>query len=134
MRLVLALALSLAFAMGTSSEAPQQDHFSYADGNRLLLSCQALDSTARDYQTGLDRVYCLGYVSGVYDASKTLRYSVAQARAETLPPLFCDPDGGIEIGQAARIVLKWLRNNPEKLHLEGDISVLQALRDAFPCK
>ena len=41
------------------------------------------------------------------------------------------PEGTI-VGQMARILSKWLKNNPEKLHLAGRDCFIYAMKDAFP--
>ena len=47
----------------------------------------------------------------------------------------CFPeDGSVKLGQSARIVVKWLKENPDKLHWRGETVVLLALRQAFPRK
>jgi Rap1a immunity proteins len=45
----------------------------------------------------------------------------------------CIADGKVPVGQLARIVVKWLRDHPERLHEPRSGLVLEALRDAFPC-
>jgi len=46
--------------------------------------------------------------------------------------LFCAPDGVIS-GQAARIVIKYLRDHPEELHQPDYALTIAALHAAFPC-
>ena len=36
-------------------------------------------------------------------------------------------DGSVKLGQTARIMVKWLKDNPEKLHWRGETVVLLAL-------
>ena len=46
--------------------------------------------------------------------------------------LFCQPDG-TTTGQAARIVVKYLRDHPEELHKHDSVLAFTALKAAFPC-
>jgi hypothetical protein len=96
------------------------------NGNRLLETCESANSE--------DKGYCAGYVAAAMDANNTFLNSMAAEKKTPLPPIYCVPEDGIEIGQAVRITVKWMREHPEKLHIEGDILVWQSLRDSFPCK
>jgi len=95
------------------------------DGNQLLERCSAYlkarDNPPLTAKEQIDAGFCLGYLSGITDSNAALKRD------------FCAPaDATIE--QFARVVVKWLRDNPAKLHLNaGDVS-LTALRSAFPCK
>ena len=44
----------------------------------------------------------------------------------------CIPDEA-SIGQLARVLVKWLREHPERLHELKSFLVIEALRDNFPC-
>ena len=48
--------------------------------------------------------------------------------------LFCTPEQGVTNGEAARIVLKYLKDNPQKLDQNEVELAIQAFREAFPCK
>jgi hypothetical protein len=48
--------------------------------------------------------------------------------------LFCLPESGITNGEAARTVVKYLKNHPEKLHETDFILAFHALREVYPCK
>ena len=65
------------------------------------------------YQAGL----CAGYVNGVWDVSDKI----------------CTPKGST-LGQAIRVVLKYLNDHPERLHEHMAELVVDALRAAWPCK
>lgn len=108
-----------AFAVGSSSQSPQNDAVT---GNGLLGSCQihvkSMENRAYNetpfeaYRDG----YCSGLVAGVSSAS----------------PRVC-PDAGVTIGQQIRVVLKYLQDHPEELHLDDAVLVDRALTKAFPC-
>jgi hypothetical protein len=48
--------------------------------------------------------------------------------------MICIPHEAGSPGQLARVVLKWLRDHPERLHEQVTILTLDALKDAFPCQ
>ena len=107
------------------------------DGNQFLKECtqviRSVDGESLDDLQSMDAMYCLGYISGFLN-SHLLVTSIAKIRT-----LFCTPKAGIPLrglqgGQGARIIVKWLNDHPEKLHLEKDILTLAALINAFPCQ
>jgi len=86
------------------------------DGNGLWDVCRFFaDGSERPVGT------CLGYVIGVMDSA------VLWADQP-----YCTPRGSTN-NQATLVVIKYLKNNPEKLHMEAVEIVLLALLDAFPC-
>jgi hypothetical protein len=60
--------------------------------------------------------YCIGLVNGVTNAS----------------PQVC-PDEAVTTGQTVRVVLKYLEDHPEELHLNNAVLAEKALAKAFPC-
>lgn len=105
----LTIALSM-FATSASSWA------AFFDGNELhgwLLENEKPNGSA--FKSGLFR----GYVAGVVDLGDEL--------------LFCTGPG-VTAGQYAAVVAKYLKNNPEKWNKSADSLVVEALREAFPCK
>jgi hypothetical protein len=109
----------------------------YMDGNRLLRQCEPGIAEERGKLSSdqvADSAFCSGYVAGVMDANNALLNSVAAAKDAPVRPMYCLPSDGVEVGQAVRITVKWLRAHPEKLHLQGGDLVWMSLADAFPCK
>lgn len=111
--------LLLVSAVGSQGNPFPQDETS---GNFLLASCQltvkSVDDTAfaenhfEAYRDG----YCRGLIEGVSDASSKV----------------C-PAHNVSYGQEFRIVLKYLQDHPEELHLKNSLLVDKALASAFPC-
>jgi Rap1a immunity proteins len=68
---------------------------------------------------------CTGYIAAVVDI-----YEFTHA------PSYCPPRGpnGANIGQVQDIVVKYVRDNPEKRHLPFMRLTLDALEKAFPCQ
>jgi len=69
-------------------------------------------SSAENFADGM----CRGVVMGVIEVS----------------PKVC-PSEGVTLAQAVRIVLKFLQDHPERLHLRGSELAEDALSKAFPC-
>jgi RNA polymerase primary sigma factor len=59
---------------------------------------------------------------------------VVEERAKiTLMKHACPPSNS-STAQAVRIVVKYLRDNPERLHMPASVLVTDAIRSSFPCK
>ena len=111
-----------------------------ADGNRLLKDCGRLvaflDGAAADTSGDvLDLLkkhgevsFCLGLMQGITQTNLLYQRDLGE-NAE-----FCLPAGGITNGQAARIVVKYLRDHPEDLHRHEFVLAFWAFKEAFPCK
>jgi len=80
-------------------------------GNKLLESCELDDASFRD---GV----CYGYVFGVFDVMQDVKV--------------CEPVG-VTGKQLTGIVRKYLKENPENLHLNAAFLVTLALSEVFPC-
>lgn len=97
------------------------------DGNELLTACQASVQTmgnpdsVPDYYIG----YCQGLVRGMLDVTS----------GESNQPLLrsCVPEG-VTVGQATRIVTRYLQQHPEELHLSDTNLALMAIKAAYPCQ
>lgn len=104
----------------------------FTDGNELLKTCQEIvrhmdgDRTPVVNPMGLGQ--CFGVLEGVRDTLTLLNEDLP------LESRLCFPESGVNNGQAARIITKYLRDNPAQLHLPGAFLVLSAYKQAFPCK
>lgn len=104
---------------------------SYAiTGNDLIEYCTKYVIGAKDftpkspmeaYQTGR----CTGYIDGMADLGSRVK----------------QPDGvcvnmpsGVEYSQITSVVVKWLREHPQKLQEPAPILFYRALQDAWPCQ
>jgi len=90
------------------------------NGTTLLANCahaahDDVDPTAPMPQ---EDGFCYGYILGVDDASGRQH---------------CRPEGTILV-QNVRVVVKWVKDHPERLHERADRLILQAFNNAFPCK
>jgi Rap1a immunity proteins len=69
--------------------------------------------------------FCLGFLGGMLSLSRITH------NTQNLP-FFCAP--AVTNEQGARVLVKYLKEHPEMLHLEGDFLTFQALMEAFPCR
>ncbi len=96
------------------------------DGSDLLTYCnKAIDAfegkPMDDFSSGqcLGMLYAIGYTNYV----SSIKYKNK--------PLFCTPP--VQMMKSARIVVKYLKDHPEKLHEEAVGLAVEALSEAFPC-
>ena len=106
-------------------------HAQGQDGSFYLRACGAAvkqsDGGQLSPEEGLGALYCASYVSGFLDAM-SITTTVTQSKK-----VVCTPDHGITNDQAARLLVKYLRENPDTLHQSGRMSLFVALAKAFPC-
>lgn len=72
--------------------------------------------------------FCTGYIQGL----QQMQQVVIDLR--NVQPLYCEPTQSGNYEQLERVVVKWLKNNPEQLHRDARVLVTRALMDAFPCR
>lgn len=95
-------------------------------GNHLLNACNTFMSDNKQdmsYSEGLDAGYCVGLVSGI-----------AETIISSDSPTACFPKSSVTREQTVRIVVKYLNNHPEQLHLSASSLVMVSFEEAFPCK
>ena len=73
-------------------------------------------------------MYCMGIVNGV---SQIMAIQGAAALGSTLH--ICPPEEAT-INQYIRIILKYLNDNPAKLHQSNVLLIADVLKDAYPCE
>ncbi len=85
-------------------------------GNDFIRSCQQHQTSAReDYGQGI----CMGFIGGIFYWSGDFGV--------------CAPEGA-NWGQALRIVVGYMERNPARLHQHFAQLVVEALREAWPCR
>ena len=88
----------------------------FTDGNELQQWLSESEATNESrYHTGIFR----GYVGGVVDIGNNI--------------LFCT-GSGVTRGQYTAVVKKYIKNNPEKWNIGASSLVIEAMKQAFPCK
>jgi hypothetical protein len=101
-----------------------------ADGNHLSELCsvadkQELKSDELPLLTG-----CINYINGVLD-TQIMWQSLTENEHQHKKSICAEE--GINPMQSAKIVAKYLRDNPDKLHWTGAALVVNAIHLAFPC-
>jgi len=85
---------------------------------------------AMDDREGLKKALCCigsGYIQGIADAHEQfVSWGIMERK-------WCMPKG-IETAQLIRVVMKYLREHPQDLHLSAGDLTAAALRAAFPCR
>jgi hypothetical protein len=101
----------------------------WADGNKLLLECQdginAMSGAPAANPLGAG--HCVGVLQATMDTLDIFH------EAGGAPRLVCVPTGGIPMVQSMRIMVKFLQEHPESLHLNESVLVVSAMKQAFPC-
>lgn len=104
------------------------------DGHELLEQCVLAEAFTRGERRDLDASkfysigFCLGMMNGITSTALFHQYAIRKTG------LGCLPEGGITNGEAVRIVVKFLQENPSMLHMKGSLLAMTALMKAYPCK
>ena len=120
MKAGMAAGLALAGAIATGGAIA-------ADGNELLKWCKNASSDNTEVMESFTAGFCLGTMQTVGELSPFINEGLDPAHK------MCPPSA-ITNGQAAKITVKYLQQNPEKLHLNGTALTIMALQNAYPCK
>jgi len=130
MKSLLTLVLLCALAVPTFPEEQL-----YESGNAFLRSCSVVEKAPihpTDSELFND-LQCIGYLNGLVDGvALEASYESNDGKTAAFQPFFCVTEG-VETGQLVRIVLKYIRDNPDKAHLRTVWLAGAALRKAFPC-
>ena len=105
------------------------------DGNALLKQCRAYLWLVEQIQAGrndqavasyfFDAFYCHGLIMGILIMDTAYRVESPHTLL-----LFCLPKLP---EQVARVIVRYLETDPDKLHHPGTFMAVHALREAFPC-
>jgi len=102
------------------------------DGNRLLEACQKYlgEEKYSSHTDGIEAGICAGYLVGVTDTVELWDQWVAMSGA--VKKTHCLPEAA-EFDQLAKVVVKYLEDNPAHLHKNASFLVQLAFMEAFPC-
>jgi hypothetical protein len=99
------------------------ENYATDTGSQLLEQCEAhIDKTIM-----VKSALCVGFIRGVYNTHETF------TNWKQMDKRWCMSDG-ITYTQAIRVVIKFLQEHPEELHLSASGLVSNAFSDAFPCE
>jgi hypothetical protein len=102
-------------------------------GNAFVRLCSAIEKEDTTNSDINHLMACIGYVSGfVSGVDFGAGFAEDQAGKKVRRP-FCRPVE-VENGQLIRVVLKYVRDNPEKAHQPTSWLLMNAFGKAFPCK
>jgi len=103
-----------------------------ADGNDLLRECGAVvsfdENSTLNHALGYNVGQCIGFLQGITRLNELYQHKF---EGNTY---FCIYDHGVDNKHLAKIIVKYLEENPEKLHLDAVDLALLALIPKFPCK
>jgi hypothetical protein len=128
------LLLIALFALLAVPMFAQTQELPETSGNAFVRLCSAMDK-ALDKEKITEGAYvvaCLEYIQGF---THGVDYEVAFVQGKTkriVPAPFCLPDD-VENGQGVRILLKYIRDNPEEANKPTAILIMKALGKAYPC-
>ena len=95
-------------------------------GNQLLNFCEGLNDRSHPKYASTETGLCAGYIGGVVDGYQSAFDSKSNRT-------FCRPVQ-VTNGQIQMIAIKYLKNNPQRLHDYAPFLILMAMSEAFPCK
>lgn len=100
------------------------------DGNDLLTKCKAavdaMDGRGVSDKGMTVAPECLAFVGGFLDG-------IGASEKGDPQHILCFPEG-VKLGQAVRVVERWLDEHPEKLHQTASACLFQALHSTFGCR
>ena len=105
------------------------------DGNDLLQKC---NNVIKIYEDGIAE----GEITKIMSADASFCNGMMQGMTNTIiffdafqvtQSIVCLPKNGISNGQAAKVVIKYLKEHPDQLHVADSGLAFLALMEAFPC-
>lgn len=118
------LIVGLFISLGGISSASAQGYS--LTGNDFLRRCDGPYTS--EVQKLAYSSFCTGYLQGFQQMHHVV------IGFDKSPPLYCEPTATGSYDQLERVVIKWLKDNPEQLHRDARVLVTRALIEAFPCR
>jgi hypothetical protein len=125
--LLLVVLLWLPTVFAQTARTSENQEYAWESGNAFVTICGVDADKTFEEQTTAElhsTSSCLPYVRGLNDG-------IEVATIEGIPP-FCPPDG-VTNGQGEKILVKFIRDNPDKAHFATSVLYLYAMKKAFPC-
>jgi hypothetical protein len=128
MKVLLTIAVFCALMM----PAHAADGAFWESGNDFLRYCSSVEKDdVIDLIEVTRGMHCMGYIQGL-SAGIDEEIAFATEKGHAAPIPFCIRDG-VEVKQSVVIVLKYIRNQPEKAQIRASTLAMAALQKAFPC-
>ena len=109
------------------------DEMLWESGNAFVRFCSVIDKPSNNQAEVAQGAVCATYVRGLSDCiALEAAFLSAEDKTNAGKPYCSQETSGVEEGQKVRILLKYIRNNPEKAHLPAPILFTYAMREAFP--
>lgn len=99
----------------------------FNSGNYLLKNCEDGEEDKMSWFSG----FCSAFIYGVTQTHANIGQLTTEHKLSLPLPRFCIV--GTTNAQRQRVVVKWLRDNPDQLHRSAAALVYGALVDAYPC-
>ncbi len=112
-----AIGAALALVLVSAGAGAQETMSSWADGNDMKNFCH---SEAPNFSQGL----CVGFAMAVAEIAGS--QPIFDRQRACIPP-------GVKRGQLKDIMVKFLDDHPEQLHLTATSLAARAYEEAFPC-
>lgn len=127
---LLAAILTLSVVSMHAQQAPPPSREKLAEtGGAFLKTCAVVEKPTKALSSSelLDANYCAAYLTGFVDA--------LQVTAELYQePVACFPEAGVDVRDATKVVLAYIREKPERRERTTAVLVGAALARAFPCR
>lgn len=124
----------LVLSVSVVTSHAQQQHLSTREklvetGGAFLKTCSVVEKPTKTLSSTelLDANYCAAYIAGFVDALQVTAELYQEAVA-------CFPEGEIDLRQATKMVLAYIREKPERRERTTAVLVGAALARAYPCR
>ncbi|MBT5006467.1 MAG: hypothetical protein HOM95_07195 [Halieaceae bacterium] len=94
-----------------------------ADGKLFLKMCKEAYETTQDFPMGM----CDGYIVGVVETHDQL------AEMGRMERMLCFPQDQLDLAQLRAMGVKWLEENPDRIHQPVPLSLFIAWGEAYSC-
>jgi hypothetical protein len=102
------------------------------NGSQLLAGCEAMIHVLDTGEApSSSPVFGAGQCIGLVEGASMIMYYLNDSLPKDVK--VCVPEG-VTNGQGARVVVKYLKDNPERLHEDATSLMLLAYHKAFSCK
>jgi len=111
----------------------QTKEYPFSSGNAFLRLCSSVEKEQRTPAEGQEGAGCILYIAGFVQGVEVGNTATTlQMKPTTVPLPFCRP-ATTETAQLVKIVLKYIRENPEEAHQDTMLVAMWAFQKAFPC-